>query len=71
MSGLQESYAGRIDFVLLDLDDSAQDGKRAELGFTAQAQYALVDADGAIVARWFGLLNDGDIRSELDALLQS
>ncbi len=71
MSGLQESYAGRIEFVLLDLDNSAHDGKRAELGFTAQAQYALVDADGAIVGRWFGVLNDGDIRTELDRLLHS
>lgn len=71
MSGLQETYAGRIEFVLLDLDNSAQDAKRAELGFTAQAQYALVNDDGEIVARWFGLLNDGSLRSELDNLLRT
>lgn len=71
MSGLQDTYAGRIEFVVLDLDNSAHDAKRAQLGFTAQAQYALVNADGLIVARWFGVLNDANIRSELDNLLQS
>lgn len=71
MSGLQESFAGRIEFVKLDLDNSAHDAKRAELGFTAQAQYALVNSDGVIVGRWFGVLNDARVRTELDNLLQA
>ena len=71
MSGLQDTYTGRIEFVVLDFDDSAHDAKRAELGLTAQAQYILVNADGEIVARWFGVINDAGIRNELDNLLQS
>ena len=71
MSGLQETYSGRIDFVVLDVDNSNHDAKRAELGSTAQAQYFLVNSDGEIVSRWFGVLNDGNVRSELDRLLQS
>ena len=71
MSGLQESYAGRMEFVVLDVDNSAHDAKRAELGSTAQAQYFLVNADGDIVGRWFGLLNDAKLRVELDKLLMS
>jgi len=62
---------GRIEFVVLDVDNSAHDAKRAELGSTAQAQYFLVNADGATVGRWFGVLNDAGIRAELDNLLQS
>jgi hypothetical protein len=69
--GLEESYSGRIVFVRLDLDNSADDGKRAELGFTAQAQYALVNSDGEIVARWFGVLNETNVRAELENLLMS
>jgi len=71
VSGLQETYAGRIEFVVLDVDNRAHDAKRAELGSTAQAQYFLVNADGAIVGRWFGVLNDASIRNELNTLLQS
>lgn len=71
MSGLQDTYAGRIEFVVLDVDNSEHDAKRAELGSTAQAQYFLVNADGVIVGRWFGVLNDGSVRGELDRLLQS
>ncbi len=57
--------------MVLDVDNSAHDAKRAELGSTAQAQYFLVNADGEIVGRWFGVLNDAGIRTELDNLLQS
>ena len=56
---------------MLDVDNSNHDAKRAELGSTAQAQYFLVNSDGEIVGRWFGVLNDGNVRSELDRLLQS
>ncbi len=56
---------------MLDVDNSNHDAKRAELGSTAQAQYFLVNSDGEIVSRWFGILNDGNVRSELDRLLQS
>lgn len=71
MSGLQETYAGRIEFVVLDVDNSTHDAKRAELGSTAQAQYFLVNADSEIVGRWFGVLNDAKLRTELNNLLQS
>lgn len=57
--------------MVLDVDNSDHDAKRAELGSTAQAQYFLVDSTGEIVGRWFGVLNDGNLRSELDSLLQS
>ena len=56
---------------MLDVDNSAHDAKRAELGSTAQAQYFLVNAEGEIVARWFGLLNDASVRSEMDELLRA
>lgn len=57
--------------MVLDVDNSDHDAKRAELGSTAQAQYFLVNASGEIVGRWFGVLNDGNLRPELDSLLQS
>ncbi len=71
MSGLQDEFAGRIEFVVLDVDNSAHDAKRAELGLTAQAQYVLVNSAGEIVGRWFGVLNEANVTSELENLLQT
>ena len=71
MNGLEETFSDRIEFVLLDLDDSTQDGIRNELGITAQAQYVLVGADGAIVQKWFGVLDEARVTAELEALLQT
>lgn len=71
MSGLNETFAGRIEFVVLNIDDSAQDDIRRRLGITAQAQYVLVNSADEIVARWFGIINESQVKSELEALLQS
>lgn len=71
VNGLQESFGDRIEFVLLDLDDATQDGIRRELGITAQAQYVLVSADGEIVQKWFGVLDQARVSAELEALLQT
>ena len=71
VNGLQETFNDRIEFVLVDLDDATQDGIRSELGITAQAQYVLVDADGAIVQKWFGVLDQAQVSAELETLLQT
>ena len=71
MSRLQESFGDRIEFVVLDLDDSSLNDIRRRLGITAQAQYVVVNASGDIVARWFGILDEAGVASELDNLLQS
>jgi len=71
VNGLQETFNDRIEFVLLDLDDATQDGIRSELGITAQAQYVLVGADGEIVQKWFGVLDQAQVSAELESLLQT
>ncbi len=57
--------------MLLDLDNSAQDDIRRQLGITAQAQYVLVNAQGEIVARWFGIIDEAALTDELEGLLQT
>ena len=71
VSGLQETFADRIEFVLLDLDNAAQDDTRRTLGITAQAQYVLVNASGEIVGRWFGVIDAAELTGELEDLLQT
>lgn len=66
-----ESFADRIEFVLLDLDDRSQDEIRRRLGITAQAQYLLVNEAGQTVGRWFGRLDESRLSAELESLLLS
>ncbi len=56
---------------MLDFDDSSLNDTRRQLGITAQAQYVVVDAEKGIVARWFGVLDEASVASELENLLQS
>ena len=71
MSGLNETFAGRIEFVVLDIDDSSLNDIRRRLGINAQAQYVLVNSAEEIVGRWFGILNESQVTSELENILQS
>lgn len=71
MSGINETFAGRIEFVVLDIDDSSLNDIRRRLGITAQAQYVLVNSADEIVGRWFGIIDESRVTSELEALLQS
>ncbi len=71
MRGLEETFAGRIEFVLLDLDDRDLDNTRRQLGITAQAQYVLVNASGEIVGRWWGVIDEAGLADELESLLQA
>lgn len=71
MSGLQETFASRVEFIVLDVDNSGTAGARNQLGITAQAQYLLVDSADQIVRRWFGVIDEGQIAAEIEGLLQS
>ena len=71
MSELQETFEGRVDFVLLDLDERDHDADRDRLGITAQAQYVLTDADGAILQKWFGVIDGAQVAAEMETLLQT
>lgn len=71
MSGLGERFAGQVEFIVLNVDDSTTQAKRSQLGITAQAQYVLVDSAGQIVTRWFGVLNEAQVAAEIEGLLQS
>lgn len=71
MRGLEETFAGRIEFVRLDLDDRDLNDTRRQLGITAQAQYVLVNANDDIVGRWWGALDEASLTDELERLLQT
>ncbi len=71
VSGLQDTFAGKVEWVVLDIDDRDLDGTRRRLGITAQAQYVLVNADEQIIGRWFGILNQANVAAEIESLIQT
>ena len=71
MSRLTEHFAGRIEFIVLDLDNPAHNDTRRQLGIVRQAQYMLVNAAGEIVGRWWGILDEAALSDELEDLLQA
>lgn len=66
-----ETFADRVEFVLLDLDDASQDGIRRRLGITAQAQYLFVNSAGEVIGRWFGRIDEAQVTADMEALLLS
>lgn len=71
MSGLEETFEGQVDFIMLNWDDSSFSDTRQKLGITDRAQYLLVDPDGNVVKRWYGLLNEGAVKSEIMELIKA
>ena len=67
---LEAEYAGRIDFVYLDIDDPATAGFRETLDYTLQPTYVLLDGAGLVVDRWQGLVEAATFESAFQALLE-
>lgn len=71
MHGLEAEYWGQIDFLYIDREDPANMELNQLLGVRTQPEFYLVDADGNLVESWFGARSEEDMRSSLDAYLQS
>jgi hypothetical protein len=70
VDGLKDEFAGQIDFFDLDVDMAETAAVRQEFGFTGRSQYALLDAEGNVVRRWFGPLQE-TMAKEVAAVLRS
>jgi thioredoxin-like negative regulator of GroEL len=69
--GLEAEYWGQIDFVYLDIDDSGNDGVKEQYEFISQPTFILIDADGAVIERWFGYVSEEEFRQAFDAIAQA
>lgn len=69
MSGLEDTFDGQVDFILLDWDDQSADAQREALNITARTQYVLVDPDGNVVQRWYGLLSESQVQADIEAAI--
>ncbi len=69
MSGLEDTFEGQVEFIRLDWDDKSLNDQRSELGITDRTQYALVDASGAVIKRWYGILDEGAVEEEIEGII--
>jgi len=67
--GLEKRYAGKVDFVYLDVDDERTAAARDRYEFVGTPQFVLVDAGGRPVGKpMFGLIAEPALIAALDAL---
>ena len=71
MNRLEEQYSDRVEFVWLNIDNSATLPMRQQYDIVGRSQYVLVGPDGSVVKRWFGYLDEASVAAEIDAYLAS
>jgi thioredoxin-related protein len=69
VNGLEAEYGEAIEFMLLDIDDPANDEAKRRFGYRFQPHFFLVDANGEIVQQWLGIVSEAQFRAAFDALL--
>jgi len=69
VNGLEDTFEGQVEFVILDFDDSSLNDQRQALGITGRTQYVLADGNGNVLTRWYGLLSESTVASEIEAII--
>ena len=67
--GLEAEYAGKINFVYLDIDNPQNDGFKEQLGFRYQPEFYLLDGSGNLVQKWVGFVSKEIFTATFDALV--
>jgi hypothetical protein len=67
--GLAKKYAGRIQFLYLDIRDTKNADAKLRLGYRATPHFVLLSADARILRTHAGLLTPADLEAWLKAAL--
>jgi hypothetical protein len=59
--GLQRKYQGAVDFVYLDIADSANSSAKLRYRFRATPHFFLVSPSGDVIREWQGLVDQGEL----------
>jgi hypothetical protein len=68
--GLEVEYYSRINFVYLDVDDSANADFLRQLGYRYQPHFLLIDGQGNILQQWLGPVGAEDFRDAFATYLE-
>lgn len=63
--GLEQKYAGQINFVYLDIDDPETTPFKRELGYRVQPHLFLLDGDGNVLREWLGFVQGAELDQAL------
>ena len=66
MHGLEAEWGGQVDFVYLDIDDSATEPFKRQLGYRVQPNMFLVDQDGRVLQQWLGFVDADTLEAALE-----
>lgn len=69
--GLDQKYRGRIDFVYLDVRDSANAPAKSRFGFTTTPHFFATTADGKVLRDSSGVLEAEELERWMALLEQS
>lgn len=69
--GLERRWSERIDFVYLDVADSATTPAKARLGFRATPHFFLLRRDGTVAREFQGVVPEDSLAAALAALAGS
>jgi hypothetical protein len=64
--GLEAEWGGQVNFVYLDIDDSAVEPFKRQLGYRVQPHMFLVDGDGLILEQWLGFVDAATLEAALE-----
>lgn len=67
--GLEQAYAGRVDFLYLNVAEARNDSAERALGFRSTPHFFFLRADGTPIREMQGVLPADSLRRALDALL--
>jgi thiol-disulfide isomerase/thioredoxin len=66
---LQDRYAGRMNFVFLDIQDPQTQPFQDQLGFEYPPQIFLLDGDGRVLNEWVGYVSQAEISAHIATAL--
>ncbi len=66
---LEIDYWGQVEFLYLDIDDSAVAQYKQQFNFRYQPHLILLDGEGNVVQEYVGAQPEEDLRAALDNLL--
>jgi thiol-disulfide isomerase/thioredoxin len=69
--GLEADYGDQVNFVYLDIDDSANDDFKQALGYRYQPHILLLDEEGEVLSQWVGPITKEDLESSILSHLES
>lgn len=66
---LRAQFKGEVDFIHLNVDTPGVLEATAPYTLTGVTQYALIDAEGNIIEKWFGTLREDEVADSISAFL--